>query len=113
LLRGEALDVVSDDVGVEIYRLESCRDQALAGMEGALKQLDSDPLVDELKAAKLQIGELTMAVEILARKRRSSSGALYPGGSRGDDQDLFALRWEALWRIKRICGLTCSEKAPH
>jgi hypothetical protein len=38
-------------------------------MEGALKQLDSDPLVDELKAAKLQIGELTMAVEILRKEK--------------------------------------------
>lgn len=69
LLRGEALDVVSREVGVEIYRLEAWRDQALAGMEGALKQRDSDPLADELKAAKLQIGELTMAVEILRKEK--------------------------------------------
>jgi transposase len=69
LLRGEALDVVSPEVGVEIYRLEAWRDQALTGMEGALKQRDSDPLADELKAAKLQIGELTMAVEILRKEK--------------------------------------------
>jgi hypothetical protein len=69
LLQGEALDVVSREVGVEIYRLEAWRAQALAGMEGALKQRDSDPLADELKAAKLQIGELTMAVEILRKEK--------------------------------------------
>lgn len=69
LLRGEALDAVSREVGVEIYRLEAWRDQALVGMEGALKQRDSDPLAEELKAAKYQIGELTMEVEILRKER--------------------------------------------
>ena len=69
LLRGEALDAVSREVGVEMYRLEAWRDQALAGMEGALKQRDSDPLAEELKAAKLHIGELTMEVEILRKEK--------------------------------------------
>jgi transposase len=69
LFRGEALDVVSREVGVEIYRLEGWRDQALKGMEGALKQRDSDPLAEELKAAKWHIGELTMEVEILRKEK--------------------------------------------
>lgn len=69
LLRGEALDAVSREVGVEIYRLETWRDQALTGMEGALKQRESDPLAEELKAAKLHIGELTMEVEILRKEK--------------------------------------------
>jgi transposase len=69
LLRGEALDAVSREVGVEIYRLEAWRDQALTAMEGGLKQRDSDPLAEELKAAKLHIGELTMEVEILRKEK--------------------------------------------
>lgn len=69
LLRGEALDAVSREVGVEIYRLEAWRDQALSGMEGALKHRDSDPLAEALKAAKLHIGELTMEVEILRKEK--------------------------------------------
>jgi transposase len=67
LLRGEALDVVSRELGVETYRLEAWRNRALTGMEGALKRRDSDPLADELKAAKLHIGELTMEVEVLRK----------------------------------------------
>ncbi len=69
LLRGEALDAVSREVGVEIYRLEAWRDQALTGMEGALKHRESDPLAEDLKAAKLHIGELTMELEILRKER--------------------------------------------
>jgi transposase len=69
LLRDEALDVVSGELGVEMYRLEAWRDQALTGMEGDLKQRASDPLAEELKAAKLHIGELTMEVEILRKER--------------------------------------------
>jgi hypothetical protein len=38
-------------------------------MEGALKQRESDPLAEELKAAKLHLGELTMELEILRKER--------------------------------------------
>ena len=37
LLRGERIDVLSRELGVEIYRLESWRDRALAGMDAGLK----------------------------------------------------------------------------
>lgn len=65
LLLGGPLDAVSREVGVEIYRLGAWRNQALEGMEGALKQRDDDPLTEELKAAKQHIGELSMTVEVL------------------------------------------------
>lgn len=68
LLQGEPLDAVSREVGVEIYRLETWRNQALDGMESALKKRDGDPLAEELKAAKQHIGELTMEVDILRRE---------------------------------------------
>jgi transposase len=68
-LRGEALDIVSRELGVEVYRLEAWRVQVLTGMESALKQRDSVPLAEKLKAAKRHIGELTMEVEILGKER--------------------------------------------
>ncbi len=37
LFRGEPLDLVSRELGVELYRLEQWREDALAGMEEALK----------------------------------------------------------------------------
>lgn len=68
LLQGEPLDAVSRELGVEIYRLETWRNQALDGMESALKKRDGDLLAEELKAAKQHIGELTMEVEVLRRE---------------------------------------------
>jgi transposase len=68
LLRGEALDTVSRELGVEIYRLEAWRDRAFDGMESALKKRDEDPLTEELKAAKQHIGELTLEMEVLRKE---------------------------------------------
>ena len=68
LLQGEAMDAVSRELGVELYRLEAWRNQALEGMESALKKRDADPLTEELKAAKQHIGELTMEVDVLRRE---------------------------------------------
>ena len=71
LLRGEPLDLVSRELGVEIYRLEKWRDAALAGMEEALKARNGDPLKAELDTAMQRIGELTMENELLwVRVRR-------------------------------------------
>ncbi len=63
LFRGELLDPVSRELGVELYRLEQWREDALAGMEEALKA--------ELDTAMQRIGELTMENELLwVRVRR-------------------------------------------
>ena len=71
LLRGEPLDLVSRELGVELYRLEKWRDAALAGMEEALKARNGDPLKAELDTAMQRIGELTMENELLwVRVRR-------------------------------------------
>jgi hypothetical protein len=37
LFRGEPLELLSRELGVELYRLEKWRDAALAGMEEALR----------------------------------------------------------------------------
>ena len=69
MLRGESIEELSRELGVEVYRLAEWRDQALAGIEGALKQRSkSDPLKSELDAAHRQIGEITMDNELLRRK---------------------------------------------
>ena len=45
LLRGESLDAVSREVGVEIYRLEEWRDRAWVGMDLGLKDRQGEPLL--------------------------------------------------------------------
>lgn len=71
IFRGESLELLSRELGVELYRLEKWRDAALAGMEEALKARNGDPLQAELDQAMKRLGELTMENELLwARVRR-------------------------------------------
>jgi transposase len=65
LLQGEPLDTLSRELGVETYRLEDWRKQALMGMETTLKKREGDPLSEELMIALQHIGELGMEVELL------------------------------------------------
>ncbi|KKL25872.1 hypothetical protein LCGC14_2400950 [marine sediment metagenome] len=70
LLRGESIDEVSRDLGVETYRLENWRERAFEGIELGLKDRQGDPLNEDLDKAKKQIGELSMEVELLRSKIR-------------------------------------------
>jgi transposase len=65
LLRGEPVDSLSRELGVEIYRLEEWRKKALLGMETALRERVGDPLNTELDQAMKRIGELSMENELL------------------------------------------------
>lgn len=65
LLRGEPIQALSRELGVEIYRLEEWRDKALLGMESGLRERDGDPLKKELDGAMQRIGEITMENELL------------------------------------------------
>jgi hypothetical protein len=69
LLRGEPLDALSRELGVEMYRLEQWREKAVSGIEEALRDRTGDPLQTELDAAKRHIGELSMENELLRRER--------------------------------------------
>jgi transposase len=61
LMRGEPIDALSREFGVEIYRLQEWHQQALRGIETALKAWEGDPLAAELNAAvRSQIGEITI-----------------------------------------------------
>lgn len=65
LLRGEPIDSLSRELGVEVYRLEKWRDKALAGMDAGLKEREGDPVAEQLDAAMRRIGELSMENELL------------------------------------------------
>ena len=69
LLRGESVDALSRELGVEIYRLEAWREHALAGMDAGLKARRNDPLQTQLNEATRRIGELVMENELLRRER--------------------------------------------
>jgi transposase len=64
LLRGEALESVSRETGVEVYRLEEWKKRALAGMEAGLREREERGQA-ELGAAMKRVGELTMENELL------------------------------------------------
>jgi len=70
LFRGEPIDGVSRDIGVDIYRLDEWKREATFGMEANLKERVNDPLQTELSRAKERIGELSMEVELLKEKSR-------------------------------------------
>ncbi len=76
LLRGEPLEPVSREVGVEIYRLEDWRDRGLAGLELGLKQRLGEPVAEALDAAKRHIGELSMENEQLRERARTAEQRL-------------------------------------
>lgn len=76
ILGGESLDAVSRELGVEIYRLEQWRDQALSGIDLGLKDRQDDPFSRELDAAKRHIGELSMEVELLRERSRAAEAKL-------------------------------------
>jgi transposase len=74
LLRGESLEVLSRELGVEAHRIAAWRDEFLeSGKDGLrAKQGSKEPDDRRLRQAERKIGELTMENEILravARKR--------------------------------------------
>ncbi len=82
IIRGESLDRLSREFGVEIYRLEEWRDRALSGMETGLKSRQDNPLQAELDTAMKRIGELAMENELLYERCRKGNGPFPKGRSR-------------------------------
>ena len=68
LLRDEPVQLLSRQLGVEIFRLEQWREKAIGGIDVSLKQRKGDPVQAELDSAMKRIGELTMQVELLEAK---------------------------------------------
>ena len=74
LLRGESLELVSREIGVEAHRIAAWRDEFLEHGKEGLRAKPSARQPDDrrLRQAERKIGELTMENEILravARKR--------------------------------------------
>ena len=72
LLRDEPVQLLSRQLGVEIFRLEQWREKAIGGIDASLKQRKGDPVQAELDSAMKRIGELTMQVELLEAKTETS-----------------------------------------
>ena len=68
LLRGEAVESVSRELGVPVFKLESWLDRALEGMDANLKERTDDPISVERDQALKRIGELTMENELLRHR---------------------------------------------
>jgi len=69
LLRGESIEAVSRQIGIEPFRLEQWRERALAALDAGLKERpEDDPLQAGLGAAYQRLGELGMENELLREK---------------------------------------------
>lgn len=78
LLKGETLDSLSRELGVTMAQLEDWKETVLVRMELLLKDRSDEPLSAELEAAKKQIGELCMEVELL-REQNRKKGVFWGG----------------------------------
>jgi transposase-like protein len=81
LLRGEALDAVSRELGVTAATLAQWRDQFLPGGQAAVRSRPTDARDEDLARLRGKIGELTMANELL-RERAERAEAGYTFASR-------------------------------
>ena len=71
VMRGESIESLSRELGVESYRIQDWYDRAMAGMEVGLRvRGGGDPLELQLKRAQAMVGELTMMNELLQEKQR-------------------------------------------
>ena len=90
LLRGESLEALSREAGVEIYRLDAWRERAMAGLELGLKDRHGEPVAEVLDAAKRHIGELSMEIELLRERARAAEPARRGPPPRQSDAQLLA-----------------------
>jgi hypothetical protein len=71
LLRGEDLELVSQELGVTAATLSGWRDDFLAGCQAALKSRPTDDRDDEIARLRAKVGELTMDNELLLQRCRA------------------------------------------
>jgi hypothetical protein len=75
LLRGEALDAVSRELGVTAATLAQWRDQFLAAGQAGVRSRPMDARDEEVARLRAKIGELTMENELLReRAERAETG---------------------------------------
>jgi hypothetical protein len=77
LLRGEAIDTVSRQLGVTAARLSSWRDQFLAAGKAGLKSRQPEEVsLEEAQRMKTVIADLTMRNELLRERARALEAGL-------------------------------------
>lgn len=76
LLRGEALDGRSRELGVTAATLAAWRDQFLIGGQASLKGRPADERDDEIRRLRAKVGEITMDSELLLERCRTIEGGL-------------------------------------
>src|SRR5919199_1433501 len=81
ILRGEALDAVSRELGVTAATLAQWRDQFLAAGQAGVRSRSTDAHDEDLARLRAKIGELTMENELL-RKRAERAEAGHPFAQR-------------------------------
>ena len=84
LLRGEALDLLSRELGIPAARLATWREAFLAAGQDALKKQPLDSRDREIGRLREKLGEATMDMELLREKlgRLESNHPLRPRRSR-------------------------------
>ena len=84
LLRGEAIDLVSRELGIPAARLATWREAFLAAGQEALKTQPLDSRDREIGRLREKLGEATMEMELLREKigRLETSHPLRPRRSR-------------------------------
>ena len=81
LMRGEAAELLSRELGLPMFKVKQWRRKAEAALDGALKRREADPADGQLAAAMQRIGELSMGNELL-RARIERPGPLVRSRSR-------------------------------
>ena len=82
MLRGEELDALSRELGISTARLSAWRDDALAGMQAALKSRLPDYRDEQIQRLKAKVGDQTMAIELLEEKIEILEDGLGPPSRR-------------------------------
>ena len=72
LLRGEPVDALSRELGVESYRLEEWKQRAFGGIDASLREREATSERVELDSAMKRLGELMMDHELLLERCRRS-----------------------------------------
>ena len=73
IFRGDPLELLSRELGIELYRLGKWRNATMAGLKEPLEAQNFDLLKGELDHAMKRLGELTIANKFLwDRVRRPS-----------------------------------------
>ena len=107
LLRGESLDAVSREIGVEVYRLERWRDKALAAMDAGLKERADDDPAPGRSRRRPQAGRRAEHGERTAARQDRAPGDWHPF-SPGEVAQMSAATSPSTHRpygVQRVCRI--------